>query len=178
MKLFITGDGAEFSHDRKHRYRLWRQLCPVPLPVACLIMCNSSDGDEDNNDPTIRISSNAFRSFGFGKMVVLNLFARVSSNPAELAVCEQPVGLLNDRILFQEAAEASMVVCAWGLTEYTRQRAAYVVGELLEMKLDLYAFGIAKDGTPYHPMHYARSGKALPMPTIWQDWQTRAGGTA
>jgi hypothetical protein len=73
---------ALFSRDRRFRYRLgrrWGQGAAV-----CFVLLNPSTADEVVDDPTIRRCIAFARSLGYGGLEVVNLYAYVATDPAEL----------------------------------------------------------------------------------------------
>lgn len=64
---------ALFSPCRKYRYRLYRKWGPRPL--ANFVLLNPSVADEFQNDPTVeRLQARAL-NWGYGGLVVTNIFA-------------------------------------------------------------------------------------------------------
>ncbi|TMF61888.1 MAG: DUF1643 domain-containing protein, partial [Chloroflexi bacterium] len=66
--------GATFSADRRYRYRLWRRWDGA-RPVVAFVMLNPSTADARRDDPTIRRCIGFAKSWGFGGVEVVNLFA-------------------------------------------------------------------------------------------------------
>src|SRR5207237_5457574 len=66
--------GASFSRDRRYRYRLWRRW-DAARPVVAFVMVNPSTADAGRDDPTIRRCIGFARSWGYGRLEVVDLFA-------------------------------------------------------------------------------------------------------
>jgi hypothetical protein len=66
--------GAEFSPCRRYRYVLWRTWDPAAGSVN-FIGLNPSTADEQVDDPTIRCCIGFARDWGYGGLVMTNLFA-------------------------------------------------------------------------------------------------------
>lgn len=82
-----------------------------------IVMMNPSTATADRDDPTIdRVQAVCART-GFGRAIIGNLFAWRTPDVAQLAKVADPVGPENDRHLADLAAEADMVVVAWGRPE-------------------------------------------------------------
>src|SRR5581483_9586135 len=82
--------------------------------VVNFIMLNPSTADAETDDPTIRRCLGFAKAWGYGTLVVTNLFAYRATDPAELAKAGDPVGPDNDTRLWSEAQLSDLVVCAWG----------------------------------------------------------------
>lgn len=145
--------GAVFDKSQTYRYRLWRTWDPA-LPKLCLVMLNPSTADAENNDPTISRCINLARTWGYGGVEVVNLFAFRSSSPRELWQSEDPVGPSNDRYIKYAAAHADACVVAWGNLPPGRiARAQNVLNMLKAHKL--LCPGVTKLSHPRHPLYLA-----------------------
>ena len=85
---------AIFSPDEKYRYFLRRQLSDKPGTVN-FIMLNPSTADENVNDPTVARCCNYTKQWGFGSIIVTNIFALRSTDPKGLRETDDPTGDLN-----------------------------------------------------------------------------------
>lgn len=141
--------GAVLSDDEAYRYLLWRVWDP-DKPTLTYVMCNPSVGRGTANDRTLDRCDSFARAWGYGSVVVGNLFARRTPNPAKIADYDDPVGPENDRFLEAVADEAETVVVAWGGIGGRTGRVSDVVGLLGD---DLYAIRENEDGTPRHPLY-------------------------
>lgn len=140
--------GAVLDEGREYRYRLWRRG-DDPGPVLAYIMLNPSTADETEDDATIRRCLGYAEDWGFGKVIVGNLFALRATDPSELRSHDDPVGPENDDHLVEIADESDLVVAAWGHHGgyLARGRA---VAEMLDATL--YALGKTQTGHPWHPL--------------------------
>lgn len=142
--------GALFSDDREHRYRLWRTW-DVKKPTLAFIMLNPSTADEVTLDPTCRRCKGYAEDWGYGTLVVGNIFALRSKKPENLYDHPDPVGNPeNDEHLQEIVADADKVIAAWGDHGVLQDR-GQDVAEMLEG--DLYALNTTKDGQPNHPLY-------------------------
>jgi hypothetical protein len=139
--------GAAMSEDRRYRYALWRRWGDGGRTVA-FIGLNPSTADEVNDDATIRRCIGFARSWGYQGLVMLNLFALVSTDPDRLLTDPDPVGPEADEHLRRYTADAALVVAAWGAFPQARARAPVVVAAL---GLELRCLGVTKEGAPRHP---------------------------
>jgi hypothetical protein len=85
------------------------------LPTLAVIGLNPSAADETEDDPTIRRCIGFARSFGCGRLHMLNLFAFRSTDPKRLRTTLDPVGPENDGVLRQQLAEEAIILAAWGM---------------------------------------------------------------
>jgi hypothetical protein len=141
---------ATFSNDRAYRYRLERWWDPTLRP-AMFVGLNPSTANETEDDPTIRRCIRFAREWGLGGLVMLNLFALVSTDPSSLARAADPVGEANDMYLHAHARDAGVVIAAWGAFPEAHGRAAAVVeAELLG---EYAVLGLTQQGHPRHPLY-------------------------
>jgi hypothetical protein len=152
---------AAFSPDGLYRYRLDRIWGSGPAIVW--VMLNPSTANGRENDPTMRRLlhfSRRDRQGWYGRLVVVNVFAWRSSNPADLRQASDPVGPENDRYIAEAVAEAATVVAAWGagigFAPHALERADAVMRMLPRPTRCL---GWTQSWHPRHPL-YVRSDVA------------------
>lgn len=154
LDQFDVGDldepdrGAEISEDGQYRYSLWRTW-DVGLPTVAFIMLNPSTADGVEDDPTIRRCIGLAKSWGYGTLVVGNLFALRTKEPEDLYDHQAPVGPENDDYLREIVADDPLVVAAWGHHGGLDDRGREVV-DLLDV--DLFALDTTQEGHPAHPL--------------------------
>lgn len=153
--------GAVISEDGAYRYRLWREW-NAQKPTLAFVMLNPSTADASEDDPTIRRCLGYAKDWGYGKLVVANLFALRSTDPSNLRDHPNPVGPENDGHLQQVCDGAEKVIVAWGTDGSLRDREMEVAG-LLDDR-DLFALATTKDGHPAHPLYQP----ADTDPTLWE----------
>lgn len=155
--------GAHFSPCGRYRYRLWRFWGVGPAVVWCML--NPSTADETQDDPTIRRCIGFARSWGAAGVVIVNLFALRSTDPAALYDCADPVGPANDgAILSAASAEASPVMAAWGVHGAHLGRGRAVAEMLGAHGVEIQCLGTTKDGHPRHPLYV----RADARPVRWE----------
>lgn len=103
---------AVYSPCTRYRYRLERIIAPGPS--LGIVMMNPSEATEDFDDPTIDRVQALCQRLAFGRAIIGNLFAYRSPHVGVLAEVADPVGPENDAHLAALAAEADMIVAAWG----------------------------------------------------------------
>jgi len=104
--------GAEFSECGKYRYSL-TIIWDNNKPQVMFVMLNPSTVKDD---PTIRRCIRFAKSWGYGGLNVVNLFAYRTDNLNQLLSADDPVGNLTDQeASFRFMSDLSeIVVCAWG----------------------------------------------------------------
>jgi hypothetical protein len=120
--------------------------------VVNFVMLNPSTADAEEDDATIRRCVGYARSWGFGSLLVTNLFAFRSTDPAGLLKAADPVGPDNDRHVRAAAAAAGLVVCAWGAHPLAPPRARDVTRMLLLEGREPHAISLTRSGQPAHPL--------------------------
>ena len=123
---------------------------------ASLSSCLPSAADAVVDDPTIRRCIGFARSWGYGSLVVVNLFAYRSASPSGLREADDPVGPENDGHILSGVGEAARIVVAWGCHGTMLGRDREVVG-LLGPALALYALGSTLAGCPRHPLYLPKT---------------------
>ena len=78
------------------------------------ICLNPSTADAENDDKTVRRIIGFARDWGFGGVLIGNLFALRSRDPSALYKSADPVGPDNDMYLRQMAEQSELIVAAWG----------------------------------------------------------------
>ncbi|MCC5810579.1 MAG: DUF1643 domain-containing protein [Ectothiorhodospiraceae bacterium] len=132
------------------------------MPYAMIIGLNPSTADETVNDPTITRCINFARSWGYGGVCVANLFAYKATYPRDLKSAEDPVGRRNDAWLRKLAADAGVVVAAWGNDGAHLGRSRQVRA----MIPDMYCLRMNRSGEPAHPLYLKAALRPVPMGTV------------
>ena len=147
MSNLIYSD-AKFSKDRIYRYALWR-VWNNKLPKVLFIGLNPSTADEVKDDPTIRRCINYAKDWGYGGYIMGNIFAYRSTDPKNLKITNDPIGIDNNSWLIKLHSEASLTIGAWGNHGKYLDR-----GEEVSNLIDnLYCLKITKEGHPSHPLY-------------------------
>lgn len=153
--------GADLSPDKVYRYTLTR-IWDVGLPLAMYVMLNPSTADAVENDRTIGRCMEFARREGCGGIVVVNLFALRSTDPAQLAKHPDPVGPLNTFYVQQTLARnPAVVIAAWGAHPFAKSQAhamATALSSLLDHQgMRLKCLGTTKSGAPKHPLYLKKT---------------------
>ena len=175
-------DEAIFSPCKLYRFFLTRRI-QEDNRTLLFIGLNPSIADANFNDQTLRRLLQICRFLGYGKLVVLNLFSRVSKSPKQLQLCSDPIGKENNNFLsaytFIWSRNYFWDLCfGWGRKGSLYQRDKFVI-ELLRIylvtrstfckeALGPLAFGLTKDGDPRHPLYLPSESVLRPF-----DWQEK-----
>ena len=150
------------SPDRKYRYRLTR-LTGLGGGIVNFIMLNPSTADAEKDDPTIRRCIGFAKARGYGRLVVTNLFALRSTNPAELMKAQNPMGEDNPYWLTSEIDRADRVVAAWGAHGLAVAPGQHLRAYCKQQHITLSTLGLTKQGAPRHPLY-------VPASTPFHGW--------
>lgn len=142
---------ATLSPCQQYRYELHR-VWDDTKPLVLFICLNPSTADADNEDNTSRVCINYAKRWGYGGLLIANLFAFRSTDPSGLYKVADPIGPDNDVWLKQLQTEASLVICAWSNMGGFKNRDKAVLN-FLESPHCLVKL---KSGRPGHPL-YKRS---------------------
>jgi len=137
---------AKFSKDGKHRFSLSRTWDEEKGKVV-FIGLNPSTANEENDDPTIRRVTRFAKDWGYGGIVMINLFTMITPYPKELD--PNRFTDLADWIIREESQKCNKVICAWGSFKIAKMRGLEVMTWLGEC----YALQINRDGSPKHPLY-------------------------
>lgn len=149
---------AEFSADRVFRYTLEIQVRDTKdQSTVQFIGLNPSTADEKEDDATMRRLKRFTSDWGYGRMIMTNLFAFRSRDPKIMKARLDPEGSLNRHWLKATAARADLIVACWGNHGTHLGQASAVDQWLGDYKL--YCFGVSKDGHPLHPLRLSASLK-------------------
>jgi len=118
-------------------------------------MLNPSTADASQDDATIRRCIGFAKLWGFGTLIVGNLFALRSTDPKALYGHPDPVGPENDKHLVSISQSARKIICAWGTHGKLRDRGREVADRLEFFPLS--ALKVTADGHPGHPLYLAAS---------------------
>lgn len=141
--------GARLSACGRYRYWLSREW-DATRAVLVWVMLNPSTADAEHDDATIRKVIGFAKAWGYGSVLVVNLFAYRSTEPEGLRKVADPIGPDNDALLAALGARRPHVICAWGTNADPAR--ALVVRRYFE-GATLQCLGKTKDGQPRHPLY-------------------------
>lgn len=151
---------AVISDCGKYRYRLIRMWGRVIDPTILWVMLNPSTADAKIDDMTIKRCMSFSRAWGFGHMLVGNVFAYRSTDPKVLRTLSraEAKGPDNHKHLTHMAEISQAIVCAWG-----NPGGKTLPTALMPHTAKLHHVGMTKSGAPRHPLY-------LPDTTTMTRW--------
>ena len=149
---------ANISKDKIYRYTLSRTWDSTK-PTVLFIGLNPSIADENIDDPTITRCINFARDWGYGTLLMANLFAFRSTYPKEIYLIDDPIGKDNDHYLLECVTQSDLIVACWG-NNGTYMNREKVITELVP---NLYCLQKNKNGTPHHPLRPPRNIHPVPF---------------
>ncbi len=158
----MTESGATFSPCRRWRYLLWRRW-DASKPVANFLMLNPSTADEVKLDPTCSRARNFAERWGYGALIVTNIFAFRNTHPEQMKAAADPVGPGNDAAIVRAAKQSAIVVCAWGNHGGFLGRSGEVLRKLKSNGIALHALRVNANGEPAHPLYLPSRLAAVPL---------------
>jgi hypothetical protein len=168
--LALTKD-AIFSDDGSKRFVLirdWHDEIGAPQLTVNFVMLNPSIAGKYADDPTVRKCIGFARRWGFGRLVVTNLIATVSTDPWELPHWAG-FDLENQRFVREWAEESNLVVAAWGTQPSAICRKVALAEHLFWFRENIgrkiHSIGTTKGGEPLHPSRAPYTEN----PAVWRE---------
>ena len=156
MNGLLVNKNATFSDCRKYRYGLSRTWNGKKKTIL-FIGLNPSTANEKIDDPTIRRCINYAQNWGYGSLLMVNLFAYRATIPSELKNVKNPIGNDNDLHIIELLKKADIAVAAWG-NEGTLLNRDKEVKKILP---NLMCLKINKSGQPSHPLYQKNDLKLI-----------------
>lgn len=153
--------GAILSDCGRYRYALWRRWEPR-RPDLLVVGLNPSTADATQDDPTIRRCVGFARQWGYGGLLVANLFAYRTPHPRQLKQAAEPIGPQNDQWIGQLASRAALVLVAWGNHGSYLGRDRAVLARLP----DPHCLTVTRQGQPGHPLYLPAASQPVPFPGL------------
>lgn len=141
---------AVLSPCRTFRYVLTR-VWDTNLPRLLFVLINPATADEKKEDRTSKRVIGFAKRWGFGSVVIVNLFAIRSPYPVDIEKADAPIGPDNDKHILEQAQVADKIVCGWGRYGSHKGRDKSVLALL--SGFELFALKITKEGHPWHPLY-------------------------
>lgn len=157
---------AVYSADERYRYMLSRTWAPQLGHMVCIGL-NPSTATEVDNDATITRLMTRANLWGYGGLVMVNLFAYRSTDPQRLKAVADPIGPANATALAVMCTNQRMVLAGWGNDGHLFGRSGQVVDQLTAAGVTLYALAITAQNQPQHPLYVAYKTN----PTEWKRGQ-------
>lgn len=142
---------AEISKCGKYRYQLSR-IWDESKPIVLFIMLNPSTADANEDDPTIRRCIGFAKSWGYGGLMVGNLFGLRATNPKELLgynLCKdfEPShpDYINRKSVAYMASICDKIILAYGNPPIDNWEKPTFE--------NMFHLGLTKSGNPKHPLY-------------------------
>lgn len=150
LSLFVDRS-CLLSDCGRYRYCLdiiWDRA--KPLGVFCGLNPSKATAEEDDN--TSGRMTGFATSFGWGGFRIINLFAFIATDPAQMFAAADPIGPENDLRQLLIGFDGPRVAC-WGNKGGYRQRSR----DVALLVPDWLCFGHNADGSPKHPLYLKAS---------------------
>lgn len=148
---------ARFSEFRKYRYllnRIWSRK----KPIVFFVLLNPSTADENYNDPTVIRCMKFAESWGYGGIIVGNLFAFRATDPDDMKKALDPIGEFNDMYLEKWSHfHSQLTLIGWGNHGNYLDRDKQV----LKLLKDPHCLKVTKQNQPQHPLFLKGSLKPV-----------------
>lgn len=155
---------ARFYENNNGLYRpILTREWGLGQPTVVIIGVNPSKADHLIDDPTIKADYRHCDAWGFSRLIKLNLFDLVATEPKDMAKHPHPEGPSNwdaFREVFEKPATKLVTVCAWGNWGKHNGQDWAVLKWLEYWEADLKCMGTNQNGTPKHPL-YMKPGTLL-----------------
>ena len=155
----IIKKSAIFSDCRRYRYSLTRTW-DVSKKYVLFIGLNPSTADENYDDPTIRRCVDYAHRWGYGGLVMTNLFAFRATLPIDLKNAKFPIGEQNNQYIINLHKNSGLTVAVWGNDGCFKDRDK----EVLSLVTKLVCLKINKTGQPAHPLYQNKATKLINYP--------------
>lgn len=155
---------ATISSCGKYRYRLSR-VWDFEGETVCFIGLNPSTADASNDDPTIRRCINYAKSWGYGGIVMVNLFCFRATNPKDMkAQGFNAKGRDSNEFLIESSTYSAITIAAWGTQGNFLGRDKQVKDLIKSSLNELHYLKLTKDNHPSHPLYLKKDLK----PQKWE----------
>ena len=158
---------ASFSTCKDYRWNLSRYINKSQKTLI-FIGLNPSLANKSENDPTLKRLLGFAELWGYGSLIVVNLFARITKSPKVLASCDDPVGWKNDfelnkRISYWETKDSYELWIGWGINGRLMNRDKLLLKRIKKSSKKPYVIGLTKDGYPRHPLYTSKQENLFHM---------------
>lgn len=149
---------AVFSENEKYRYMLIKAW-DENKPKAVMIGINPSKATHLKGDNTATNAMNCFIDSGYGTMIIVNLFAFMSTKTEGLSKREKLYEDLNNDYIQKACEEADTVLVAWGYEKEHIRRKQEVDKILNQSRHKVKCFKTKENKKPCH------------LRVICEDWE-------
>ena len=156
----MLGD-AKFSPDGLYRWWLSREWIGGTGTMA-IVGLNPSKAGPVETDPTITREVGFGQSWGFAKLLKLNAYGLVSTDPRGLREVADPVGSENERTFWELLPGCDLVVCAWGVHATYLDQGRRALEWIRAAAHQPMVLRLTKGGHPQHPLYLPKHLKPIP----------------
>jgi len=157
---FIYPWTAEFSDCEKYRYSL-RIPFNYNAPALMVIGLNPSTATELVLDPTLTRCVHFAKDWGYGTLIMTNLFSYRATDPEVMKEQPEPIGTGNDTALIKYSKEASLILAAWGNHGAFLNRSSHVIDLLKDVHLQ--CLKVTNEGHPIHPLYQTKDSTPITL---------------
>jgi hypothetical protein len=149
----LSGPGGCYRDELR---RVWNR--ELPLLVVCML--NPSTADHLVDDPTVQALMHFGRLWGFGGLLIVNLYSIRTSSPKAMMAHADPVGA-GSADSIQSAIEyarkyGGRLLVAWGNDGAWEARDEWFCSRATSQGVSLICLGRTSSGAPKHPMARGR----------------------
>ena len=150
---------ALISVDNAYRYSLGRRWANGE--ELLWVMLNPSTADATAEDATTRRCISFSNRWGFGAIVIVNLFGFISTDPKRLTLVLDPVGPENDSVLFDHLRRSENCMVAWGSLVGNHLFQSRVKEIYRHLPNNTRCLGLTKYNYPRHPLRVSSVTKPM-----------------
>jgi hypothetical protein len=143
---------ATISSCGNYRYVL-RRYWAAKMPSIGIVCLNPSTADAQTDDATVTKCLKLAKFWGYGGIVLVNLFAWRSKDKNEIRRVTDPVGPDNDSTIRTTLAAVDGILAAWGNDGIYLGRSAAVRAILTTLKKSVFCIKLNNTGEPVHPLY-------------------------
>ncbi|MDG2460925.1 MAG: DUF1643 domain-containing protein [Luminiphilus sp.] len=161
MTCHPSGSVGKAGFSRCGRYRYWlRRRWATSGGQCAFIGLNPSTATAHEDDPTLRRCVDFAQRWGYGSLLLVNLFALCATDPSVLTEVADPVGQRTNLWLQRAVSESAIVIAAWGNGGGLLGRAQQIQGTVK----GAFCLGITQQGMPRHPLYCAKTTPLQRLP--------------
>lgn len=142
--------------EGQYRYSLTR-VWDDKLPKVMFIGLNPSTADALEDDPTLRRCIHYAQDWGYGGLIMANLFAYRATRPKDMKKSDDPVGPKNDQYLIEISNSVALKIACWGNDGHFKKRST-VVKKMINA---LHCLKLNRSGEPTHPLYLKKELKPI-----------------
>ena len=157
---FTAHQNSDAVFSENYRYVLWRRDS-ASLPPLTFIMLNPSRANKSEDDKTISMCRAFAHANNAGGIVVVNIFATISTDWRKLLHATDPAGPDNTRWVKEACDKSQNIVVAWGAMPRFRSHIDAMLCTLKGWEKQLLCLGVSKEGYPRHPSRLSLSSQLI-----------------